>query len=132
MVVQFQLVQIIFLFVPLLCPHPVHQKYRSRHRRGQERLMNPVLTAPASSVCIPSPAAQPATGHPGKAIPNPIQYRIFLEKREALKTIIALEDLVEQYALTNVKLPMVVEQINNLREKYDLYEQEEKKSQQSS
>ena len=66
----------------------------------------------------------------GKAVPNPIQYGVFLEKREAVKTIVALEDLVEQYALTNVKLPMVVEQINYLREKYNLYEQKEKQSNQ--
>ena len=36
---------------------------------------------------------------------------MFFLKNRGIKTIVALEDLVEQYTLTNVELQMVVEQI---------------------
>lgn len=55
-------------------------------------------------------------------LPNRIEYNRFLEYREVIKTIIALEDIVKQYAVTSVQLPMIEDQIRELRAKYNINE----------
>ena len=61
-------------------------------------------------------------------LPNRTEYNRFLEYREVIKTIIALEDIVKQYAVTSVKLPMITDQIRELRAKYNINESKSKET----
>lgn len=65
-------------------------------------------------------------------VPNQIEYKMFLEFREALKTVTVLEDMVKQYELTDVNLPLISEFIHELKTKHDMYAKEEKINKQSN
>jgi len=51
-------------------------------------------------------------------IPNPLEYRLFLDYRNNFRTITILEDVLDQYIEMGIELPIIEKFITSLKERH--------------